>query len=42
MYCRRTDSKNNVIHGKQIKEGDKVTIWYGSAYRDPEGLENPN
>ena len=42
MYFRRTASKDNVIHGQQIKEGDKVTIWYGSANRDPDAFENPN
>ncbi len=42
MYFRRTASKANVIHGQQIKEGDKVTIWYGSANRDPDAFEKPN
>ena len=42
MYFRRTASKDNVIHGQQIKEGDKVTIWYGSANRDPDAFESPN
>jgi cholest-4-en-3-one 26-monooxygenase len=42
MYFRRTASKDNVIHGQQIKEGDKVTIWYGSANRDPDAFEKPN
>ena len=42
MYFRRTASKDNVIHGQQIKEGDKVTVWYGSANRDPDAFENPN
>ena len=40
MYFRRTASKDTVIHGQQIKEGDKVTIWYGSANRDPDFFEN--
>ena len=42
MYFRRTASKDNVIHGQQIKEGDKVTLWYGSANRDPDAFENAN
>ena len=42
MYFRRTASKDNVIHGQQIKEGDKVTLWYGSANRDPDAFEDPN
>ena len=40
MYFRRTASKDTVIHGQQIKAGDKVTIWYGSANRDPDAFEN--
>jgi len=42
MYFRRTASKDTEIHGQAIKEGDKVTIWYGSANRDPEAFENAN
>ena len=40
MYFRRTASKDTVIHGQQIKAGEKVTIWYGSANRDPDAFEN--
>ena len=42
MYFRRTASKDTEIHGQQIKEGDKVTLWYGSANRDPDAFENPD
>ncbi len=42
MYFRRTASKDTEIHGQNIKEGDKVTLWYGSANRDPEAFEDPN
>ena len=42
MYFRRTASKDTEIHGQKIKEGDKVTLWYGSANRDPDAFENPD
>ncbi len=42
MYFRRTTSKATEIHGQQIKEGEKVTLWYGSANRDPDHFENPD
>ena len=42
MYFRRTASQDTEIHGQKIKEGDKVTLWYGSANRDPEAFEDPN
>jgi cytochrome P450 len=42
MYFRRTASKDTEIHGQAIKEGDKVTLWYGSANRDPEAFPEPN
>ncbi|MCH8161432.1 MAG: cytochrome P450, partial [Chloroflexi bacterium] len=42
MYFRRTASKDTEIHGQKIKEGDKVTLWYGSANRDPDTFEDPN
>ena len=42
MYFRRTASKATEIHGQKIKEGDKVTLWYGSANRDPDAFENPD
>jgi cholest-4-en-3-one 26-monooxygenase len=42
MYFRRTASRDTEIHGQQIKQGDKVTLWYGSANRDPEAFADPN
>ena len=42
MYFRRTASKDTEINGQKIKEGDKVTLWYGSANRDPDQFENAN
>ena len=34
IYFRRTATKDTVIRGQEIKEGDKVVMWYGSANRD--------
>jgi cytochrome P450 len=36
MYFRRTATRDAEIRGQAIREGDKVTIWYGSANRDEE------
>jgi cholest-4-en-3-one 26-monooxygenase len=36
MYFRRTATRDTEIRGHKIREGDKVTIWYGSANRDEE------
>jgi cholest-4-en-3-one 26-monooxygenase len=34
MYFRRTATQDTEIRGVPIAEGDKVTVWYGSANRD--------
>jgi cholest-4-en-3-one 26-monooxygenase len=34
MYFRRTATQDTEIRGVPIKEGDKVSVWYGSANRD--------
>src|SRR5262245_1889347 len=34
MYFRRTATRDAEIRGQKIREGDKVTLWYGSANRD--------
>src|SRR6185369_6086181 len=39
MYFRRTATRDTEIRGQAIREGDKVTIWYGSANRDEEIFE---
>jgi cytochrome P450 len=33
-YFRRTATRDTVLHGKQIKAGDKVAMYYTSANRD--------
>ena len=34
IYFRRTATKDTSIRGQDIKKGDKVVMWYGSANRD--------
>ena len=34
IYFRRTAMKDTSIRGQDIKKGDKVIMWYGSANRD--------
>jgi cholest-4-en-3-one 26-monooxygenase len=36
MQFRRTAMRNATIRGQQIREGEKVSLWYGSANRDEE------
>jgi cytochrome P450 len=40
MYFRRTATRDTEIRGQKIGEGDKVTVWYGSANRDEEIFQN--
>jgi cytochrome P450 len=41
-YMRRTALQDDVIRGKQIKKGDKVAMWYISANRDDDVIDNPD
>ncbi len=41
-YMRRTALQDDVIRGKQIKKGDKVAMWYISANRDEDVIDNPD
>ncbi|RMF16349.1 MAG: cytochrome P450 [Candidatus Dadabacteria bacterium] len=38
---RRTATQDTELRGQQIKEGDKVVMWYSAANRDPEVFEDP-
>jgi cholest-4-en-3-one 26-monooxygenase len=38
---RRTATQDTVLGGKQIKEGDKVVLFYASANRDERVIEDP-
>ena len=39
---RRTALANAEIGGKQIREGDKVCMWYISGNRDEDAIDRPN
>jgi cytochrome P450 len=42
IYMRRTARRDAVLGGKQVREGDKVVMYFGSANRDPEAFERPD
>jgi cytochrome P450 len=41
-YFRRTATRDHVMHGKQIREGDKVLLWFVSGNRDDGNFTKPN
>ena len=41
-YMRRTALEDVEMHGKTIKKGDKVAMWYVSGNRDERKFEDPN
>jgi cholest-4-en-3-one 26-monooxygenase len=41
MYFRRNVTRDTELRGQQIKEGDKVSIWYISANRDEDVFDRP-
>ena len=41
VYMRRTATRDVEVGGVQIAQGDKVTMWYGSANRDERHFDNP-
>jgi cytochrome P450 len=42
MVFRRTATRDLELHGKQIREGDSVSVWYGSANRDEAMFKDPD
>ncbi|HWU22692.1 MAG TPA: cytochrome P450, partial [Nocardioides sp.] len=40
-HFRRTATRDVELRGKQIKEGDKVVMWFASGNRDEDVFENP-
>ena len=42
MHFRRTATQDYKLHGKTIKEGDKVLLWFVSGSRDEKVFSNPN
>jgi cytochrome P450 len=41
-HMRRTALQDAELGGKQIKQGDKVVMWYVSGNRDEDVIENPD
>ncbi|MFP6805601.1 MAG: cytochrome P450 [Pseudomonadales bacterium] len=41
-HMRRTATRDTVLNGKQIMEGDKIVMWYVSGNRDEDAIENAN
>jgi cytochrome P450 len=39
---RRTATTDVEMHGKTIREGDKVVLWFESANRDPDVFDDPD
>jgi len=41
-HFRRTATRDTELHGQQIREGDKVVMWYPSSNRDETRYEDPD
>jgi cytochrome P450 len=42
IHMRRTATRDTVLHGQAIAEGDKVVMYYGAANRDPACVQDPD
>jgi cytochrome P450 len=42
VYMRRTATRDTVLGGKQVRAGDKVVMYYGSANRDEQVFTDPD
>ena len=42
VYMRRTLTRDAVLSGQELKEGEKVVLFYGSASRDEDVFDNPD
>jgi methyl-branched lipid omega-hydroxylase len=42
IHFRRTVTANTMLAGQELREGDKVVMFYGSANRDERVFENPD
>lgn len=41
MYFRRTAVRDFELHGKTVRAGDKVALWFASGNRDGQAFERP-
>lgn len=43
VHCMRRVARQDIeMHGKTIREGDKVVLWWTAACRDPEAFDDPD
>jgi cytochrome P450 len=42
QYFRRTATRDHELHGKTIRKGDKVLLWFVSGNRDEDQFDAPN
>lgn len=42
IYMRRLVMADTELGGREIKEGDKVVMYYGAANRDPDAFDDPH
>ncbi len=42
IYMRRTAKRDTVLAGQDIREGDKVVMYFGAANRDPDNSNDPD
>jgi cytochrome P450 len=42
IHMRRTCTRDTTLGGQEMKEGDKVVLWYSSANRDESVFEDPH
>ena len=42
IHMRRTAAQDTELHGKKIRAGDKVVVWYVSGNRDEDAINDPN
>jgi cholest-4-en-3-one 26-monooxygenase len=41
-HFRRTATRDTELHGQQIRQGEKVVLWYVSSNRDETRFEDPD
>lgn len=41
-FMRRTAAKDATVHGADVRQGDKVVLWYVSGNRDEDVFEDPS
>ena len=42
IFMRRTLHEDHVLRGVELKQGDKVLLWYASANRDADAFDDPH